>query len=847
MPVTVNGIGTRYCGKVDLQARPGICQHCRHEVELQSYQTRLWFTILYIPILPLGRKQILDLCPRCQRHRAMPLDEWHTFTEQTVKEAVEGAAKDPQDPQSGIQLHGTLAAFGRREEAQGLAELMTTRFPDHAGVQLHLGVWHAEEGRLEEADRRFDRALELEPENRDAMRAVGIRRIEQGEPDLAAELLAFMKEPGPDQDPAVLVLLADAYRDRGGNQEALDFYRIALTGAPHLARDGALRKRVKACETALGGKDTLLPKLPLNRLLVFGVPALAAAALVAVLLINRSIAFRQTLHVVNRLPKAVSVTIDDEVERTVGPGARDKVVLAEGVHRAVITREGRVPETVDFQMRNGFFERFGRDTVFVLDPGGAAIFLWQETVYAANPDPAAAAPHRIHYGRSFHVFRDIDYVFRDFPPRLAAQSSRLRRTRVVVIEGTPAEILQAFPQGTLPGQYMEFIEHYLKLDPADEALLQMYYPLAANAGLLERCCAFLGKGIVRRPVVTEWHRMYQEAEKAAGREGKLIAQYDEMLAPHSDDSALLYLRGRIEPEAASAIGFYDRAIAADRDNPYPLYARAYHLVSRGRYVEARELCATACRLAPEHAGFALLLFETRFALGEYAALADEARREQTDMPLSPSHHTRLLRVLVATGETAEAEKAQLAYVDNAKATAPAYAERLAAHGELSLRYLRGDLQGYSELAEKLTDPSVATAARITARFEQGDLEEVEKLLAENMEEQTGYLSLLLSIAWSRKGNAQKALQWRQKADEAFAEGSLEERLIPGMLAKGDAVAPAEVDELALERRLKVILLVALADGAPVARKQLLARAERLNLLDLFPYQFLKRTIAAMGG
>jgi hypothetical protein len=62
MPTTYNGIGTQYYGRRNEEKRPGVCPHCGASVELSSYDTRLWFVIVFIPFIPLGRKRVIDQC-----------------------------------------------------------------------------------------------------------------------------------------------------------------------------------------------------------------------------------------------------------------------------------------------------------------------------------------------------------------------------------------------------------------------------------------------------------------------------------------------------------------------------------------------------------------------------------------------------------------------------------------------------------------------------------------------------------------------------------------------------------------------------------------------------------------
>ena len=76
MPTTINGIGTSYYGKKNLEADLGTCEWCGHQGELLNYETGYYFVVLFIPLIPLGRKQILNYCPSCSRHRVMAVAEW---------------------------------------------------------------------------------------------------------------------------------------------------------------------------------------------------------------------------------------------------------------------------------------------------------------------------------------------------------------------------------------------------------------------------------------------------------------------------------------------------------------------------------------------------------------------------------------------------------------------------------------------------------------------------------------------------------------------------------------------------------------------------------------------------
>ncbi|NQT12735.1 MAG: tetratricopeptide repeat protein, partial [Planctomycetes bacterium] len=226
MPSTINGIGTTYYGKGNLNTRSGVCEHCKSQAAFSSYETRLWFVVLFIPIIPLGKKQILDQCSACTRHRIVPLGEWERVRDEATDEVAAQAERDPNDPEAAMEMLATLVGFQKHQEAMELADGMVTRFSDHADVQFQLGAWYETAGQTEKADACFERALRLEPENRAAARAVGIGCIAKGDLARARKLLSFMESPGSEHESAVLVLLADAFQAADDHQNAAELYRL---------------------------------------------------------------------------------------------------------------------------------------------------------------------------------------------------------------------------------------------------------------------------------------------------------------------------------------------------------------------------------------------------------------------------------------------------------------------------------------------------------------------------------------------------------------------------------------------------------------------------------------------
>ncbi len=49
MPTLVNGCGTRYAGRANVEHHPGICDGCGHSGAMANFDTRLWLTLVFVP------------------------------------------------------------------------------------------------------------------------------------------------------------------------------------------------------------------------------------------------------------------------------------------------------------------------------------------------------------------------------------------------------------------------------------------------------------------------------------------------------------------------------------------------------------------------------------------------------------------------------------------------------------------------------------------------------------------------------------------------------------------------------------------------------------------------------
>ncbi len=844
MPTTVNGIGTTYFGKRNRRQFDGVCQFCHQPVKLENYETWLAFCVIFVPVIPLAKKQVLNYCPSCRRHMVVKFSEWKKMRQEAIERCSAELAANEHDPDAAIKMHSTFDAFQQGDDAARFAEAMLTLFGDVARVQFYLGGWYERMGRKADADQCFARALALEPNNLPYKRAVAIGHIEQGNLPRARAMLADFEPRSQAFEPALFIMLAQAHQRQRQHEEALELFKVLMAARPALSGDKTFRKMVRISERAVGQPGSLVPRDPFYRSPVLWAGAAVLLLLAAFLGGNSYVRRHRTVHLVNGLPVPIVVDVDGGQTITVGGQGHSSLVVAEGPHRAIV-REPKVGfEPVEFNLDSNWFLGLFRSPAFVVDPSRSAVVVWQEVVYAA---PAANAPDgdsRIHFGEAFVSYPHVDYPFQDFPAQLnMGRSKQLRKTRISLQPG-PAENLVAvlFAAPQLAGDALGFTENHLRATPDNLMLLSGYWALARQQNQFERCRDFLTARLPDRPVLVNWHRTYQTIQEQLGGQAELVAQYDAWLAADPNNSALLYLRGRCDPDRGAGLRFFERAIAADPQNAFPRYARSGVLLSRGDFAAAKEAASAACALRPSDPQMKTQLAKIRMALGEYDVLEAEARTALNGNPLSIADQDRLLSVLVAANKLDAAQEAVNTFSVQAATARPQAAPMLTRQVKNTLLYLQGDFQGLLTATAPPAEADEAALPRYQAQFELRQAVEPPAGIDVLPGEHGGFSLLCQALAWAEQGNAAAAAEAKTKAIEQFRAGRGDDRRAAEILAKGDAWTEQDLDPLPLDPTHKCMLLTVMAEGSPDRAAPLLDLAQKLNFERQFPYHFLKRTI-----
>ncbi len=594
MPGTLNGIGTHYYGKRNRSSRQGFCVKCKTRVALESYDTRLWVVVLFVPIVSLGRKRVLDQCPICRLHQSVDASQ-HAL-QLRVGEAEARAALHQADPtpESSLAVHASLLGMRQHDTAAKFRSEALKQFPDNADL---IG------GLAEQLDGLGDpdaialhrRALEIQPDLPSARLGVARQKITEGQLDEARRLLDFLERPGTGAKSSLSTLeaLARAYQTAGDHQGALDLATVLLREDLERGQHAVFRAFVRQSESALGSIDSILPE-PRRGLtkLFFGGPeftrtqraaawcALVVALMAGVLFVsNESIRRNRTLHLVNAFAQPAEVRIDGGPPISVSE--RATAVLAEGRHRVQVT--GPIEAEYDIDLSSGYFERFTSSPFWAVNIGGAA---------ALSEQVASVQPPKSFQGETFVHMPHVDYGLTT-PPNLSSAKDKIL---VGITPMQPAAAVELMMKSH-PEVAMALAESALKAARYDPRLLRLYE--AAAGSDRARSDRTLTAGLTRRPVVVEWHDQYLRNAAALRGAPAVAQQYEGFVQAEPTNAALLYLRGRAEPDASKRPEYYRRSIAADFQMVWAHLALGVHHACRGEWAPATQELNLASRLEDE--------------------------------------------------------------------------------------------------------------------------------------------------------------------------------------------------------------------------------------------------------
>ncbi|HYD02358.1 MAG TPA: hypothetical protein VEB22_14110 [Phycisphaerales bacterium] len=844
MPITVNSVGTAYSGSANLSVRRDRCQHCGHVVDLSSYDTRLFFVALFIPLIPLARKRIINECSSCRKHYAMPLAVWERDRIEKLGGAVAEWTADRDNPALAARAVATAVAFQAKDEFVAMTRSFTPALARDADFLAMIGDAYGHFGMPQEQAAAYRGSLSLAGSPL-VQRALGMRLLYDGEVDEGVELVRSALRACVEHSAASAFAAVGALQARGRHSEALDVLQELSEGLPAIEREAGFRKLkrisekhrasgkpVKAAASEGGWVDGPGRRNMSERgwaWLAAGVAALAVAIIIIVGVRNT---LAREVWVVNGLSEQAVVRVNG-ISMNVPPMSAGRLTLAEGSHRVeVVTPAGRVP-SVDVDIRTPLYARPFVKPVFVINPDELGVLEHETATFDLNGSvPSRRQTLR---GKTLHK-ASVDYPFLPLPStlKMSSKSGSVEKTRLDIARSLSTEHVIATVLEQEGAEAMgELVRKGLQRDPKNEA-----YTNAARLLDPKDVLSLVRPLLASRPLLVDVHRLYQDEQREVNPSHDLLSEYAAQHAADLSNAALAYLTARVTVDRAAQETLLQLASTAAPPEPRAVRMLAETVLGRGEFERA---------LAVARAGRAAGVADDRLSLVERDSLVAMKRYSETlDLPemAAPAHllsgHTIRAKVRLLALAGREKEARDLAYETSSQA--PGARASLTEYFEWLIKYAQGNV---AEAAGHLAQVSSGEGVAIDALVAQGKLTEAAARAAAM--EQPSFLVLLHVAAGAAETGDDATLRAvAARMGKMLESAGYWESKLGALLDDAKPCTRQDLEDIHLDIDNRAAFMVVVAALRPPCRSEALRLAKLLNPPGQFPSHLVDRAIERLA-
>jgi tetratricopeptide (TPR) repeat protein len=821
MPFTINGIGTWYYGKRRMYTNSGTCEFCNRTTDLQSYDTTLFLVVVFIPIVPLGSKRILNQCASCRKHRVLSLSQWESARQRDYADLEEQLQSKPND--RAVILRGVGLAIAYQDEPgfDRAVEAAQDKHLRDAGVQAALGDGHAFFARWPGAEQAYHASLAVD--DNDVIREqLAWVMLKQGRPDDARPYLEHILDHKKTESGWLFYYLIAGYQAQGRHEEALQVMDEFEQALPQLA---AAKEYQQQRKTSLrhgpSGKKIpsamLAPAAPgyrqgnwTSRLPRWIAAFIALGCLVAYFGSAIWIGQSRQVYLINGTSKPYSVVVD---------GTRHK--LAANSAKAIRIPEGEVQ--VDFadirpalqplrvQVHSSFWTRPFAGHTFIINPDRSAIVLEEETYYAANP--RRAGPPGVLFGRAFYEMTGIDYEFQSFPPSIQVNKhAEVRKKRVALATNLPAETRLGLLQKLDPKEQINICQDLLAIDPGNSIFL--YY--LSSRLTPDNAIQYVEARLDEQPILVEWHRVYQTLMERHYPEKDVRERYRKLLAENQGTAELLYLLGRADPDFEEGEKLIRQAATVKPPSGHAFGSLGFRALCEAQFAEASAWYEKALPLLTEKSLFEQFYQDALLANGDYDKLLQLLQLNAQVPERQATASVQIMRIHAIRGDLAQARQ----QLGPTLALYPSRErDKVQKALESILCWSTGDAEGFLK--------TVGDTQSFEAYFLRGQLQQAAGQVPTDGQDAAALRGLLYLEA-TRSGDKELAkVHWQGLLDELH-KGGHDQKRFGDMLAADKAPDARLVQRIPVDPPIKRVLLAVLAQRFPDQANEALTLARRLN-------------------
>ncbi len=261
MSFTLNGVGSWYYGRNNVHNFVGQCEFCGTSTTLTSYDTTLYFVVIYLAICPLGRKRIINQCASCSKHRLMPLAAYNTFRDTAIDKLLKDYCAATENVEKATELIQATIHFRAAKPFQGVRVLMEQALPHNAPVQSLLGGACEFFGDRSSAETHYHASLSLDPSNTATREDFAVLLLKKGHVDEARQWLSHVLDSPSMDKRGYLYVMIEGLRVAGRHRESLEMLEAYAASLPAIHDDKEFKQYLKKSRRYTNSSKPLRSKL----------------------------------------------------------------------------------------------------------------------------------------------------------------------------------------------------------------------------------------------------------------------------------------------------------------------------------------------------------------------------------------------------------------------------------------------------------------------------------------------------------------------------------------------------------------------------------------------------------
>ena len=839
MPSVVNGIGTWYYGKKNVQQYAGVCRACGRQSTLKSYDTRLWFVFVMIPVIPLGRKRIIEECAVCRRHGVVPMDQWK-LAEGRMEQAIDEYTASPRDREKAIEALKAIASYRNVPKFQELAPQIEAHLPRDGKLLCTLAVMHDGFGNVAESERLLKQAMAME-DSEEVREAVGDSLLRQNKPAEAEPYLQHIVAKGIPDRVDYLYQLAQGYQAQGDHEKALSVFAQCEVVNPMISNDATFKRLREASAMKLGTRQAVRPaeivrkakSQDSRRKFMKVAPIVVMLAFLCYVALAFILGMRTPVHVVNGLNRIYTVRLNGTTYE-LPPEQAVKVRIPQGNLKIEFVDLGQSVPATSVKISTPFWSRPFSSRAIVINPDEAAMVRNTKFFYVPNGSLGSGLQpeHQFVGGKLIHEFDKIDYPFEEPPKSLQTESSSgTISKRFLEVVGrkwgmTPDMLIVGLSTTIGKENAIHIAQQHLKLEPEQFIYLKALERLTSYKELAD----FLRPNLTRKPLLMPWHREYQTMMGECGLDEQVEKEYDELLAKDPQNTELVYLAGRAAMDMDKYVRLIQQSADASPPAPYAFYSLCGYHMAQGQFHEAAQYASRALELLPNEADVRSYCKTALIADEQYDRVIKLDTADQAGpMPNAIAAFHEELYVRRLKNQPVEAADVIPRLRNRMKTWDPDGEQKEVDSLNAAQDYILGRPNPYSTVSRRAPDKETQMCGYLAG----DDVKGAEQLLAELKPHSYWHVMLYLCAVKNKKDDVAK--RQLTKAIEMLSKGDYEDRCYAGALSGKPKIPLSALLRLRGQPMQKAAMLIVVGLNDPAAHDQCFALARKLNFDKRFPH------------